>query len=846
MSKNKKILLFCLPAILISVLFGFNAQARITNSASAFFNYATGILYPLASTDDFMVGSSGATTTAPLFVDSSKSTTYSPKISAVSVCVGGDCKTAWPSGAGGSDAWSTSSPNVYLDGNFKRVGIGDTTPNYALEIGSSSDLGFFNIGSNYTVRPNGAILHSGMITNKVSLFEAIGTSITKGDPSCNSADYTDLLSSRMGITMTNHGIAYYQCGDAASYVYANTAASSTAFAYEIGTNDYVYYTNTNQYPVFRDCYLDAIAYLSIPANQNKKTARDATMVYGGVWADNSSSYGIGRQTTASGATATTTVYGKDVLVSVMTTNSNAATADLYIDGVFNQSVIFQGTGSVTTQQGRAYLPKMIIVRGLTGSVHEIELRKTNADGTMYLNWIAGSGSGQWEKNGPRVYALNIPMGTTAANWSKVSEFNRMIENNVSTIASMGFNVSMLDLAGSLSVVDNVDVHGVHPNCNGHYRIANMLEAQMNEAESQASKQISALPIPNIKWSPSTMQFFTDNANSWGERARLTEAGKFGIATTSPASMLAVEGDMDIGAGYHYKIGGADLSIANLGGGADLTSGTGLTITNGTGVLIGAASIGIASGYNLPTSATTSQWDGFYNTPSSRITAGASCAWSGNTFNCSGEGTTYTAAGTLLNLTGSAFNVKEGTLTNNKACTYVTGTGLVCNSDYIGLGSLSSSATGLTYNNGTGAFSWTSGYEGFLSTSKTKYDAMIAASTTLPYITAIPKTRKFTIASSTLATMWPQSNTASSTVCLAPIEWDVTPTDLVCYLNGGASPTARISLGTTTSIFSNKADVTGAVASTTLSVNNQFSVNEKLCVTIGAVNNNPDSLACYAK
>jgi hypothetical protein len=746
------------------------------------------------------------------------------ELSVDTVCLGADCRTSWPVGAGGTDAWATSSPNVYLNSPFTSVGIGTNNPGYALAIANSVGSGYLNIGTNYTIRPNGAILHSGMVTNKVSLFEAIGTSITKGDPSCNSGDYTDLLSSRMGTTITNHGIAYYQCGDAASYVYANTAASSTAFAYEIGTNDYVYYTNTNQYPVFRDCYLDAIAYLSIPANQNKKTARDATIIYGGVWADNSSSYGIGRQTTANGATATTTVYGKDVLVSVMTTNSNAATANLYIDGVLNQAVTFQGAGTVTTQQGRAYLPKMIVVRGLTGTVHEIELRKTNDDGTMYLNWVAGSGSGQWEKNGPRVYALNIPMGTTAANWAKVSEFNRMIENNISLIASMGFNVSMVDLAGSLSVVDNVDVHGVHPNCNGHYRIANMLEAQMNEASSQASKQMAALPIPNIKWDPTFFKIYTqDSSNSWAERLGITSAGYVGIGTTSPTATLSVEGNINVAAGSNFTIGGTALPI--------------------------------------PTSASTTQWDGFYNTPSSRITAGASCAWSGNTFNCSGEGTTYTAAGSLLQLSESAFSVKEGTLTNNKACTYVTGTGLVCNSDIpstasttsweavktkIGLTDLSCSATGITYTNTTGAFSWTSGYEGFLSTSKTKYDAMIAASTTLPYITAIPKTRKFTIASSTLATMWPQSNTASSTVCLAPIEWDVTPTDLVCYLNGGASPTARISLGTTTSVFSNKADVTGAVASTTLSVNNQFSVNEKLCVTIGAVNNNPDSLACYAK
>ena len=40
-------------------------------------------------------------------------------------------------------------------------------------------------------------------------------------------------------------------------------------------------------------------------------------------------------------------------------------------------------------------------------------------------------------------------------------------------------------------------------------------------------------------------------------------------------------------------------------------------------------------------------------------------------------TTYTASGTLLDLTTTIFSLNEGTLTNNRICTYVTGTGIVC-------------------------------------------------------------------------------------------------------------------------------------------------------------------------
>ena len=41
-------------------------------------------------------------------------------------------------------------------------------------------------------------------------------------------------------------------------------------------------------------------------------------------------------------------------------------------------------------------------------------------------------------------------------------------------------------------------------------------------------------------------------------------------------------------------------------------------------------------------------------------------------------TTYTAGGTLLDLTTGTFSLNEGTLTNGKLCTYVSDTGLVCN------------------------------------------------------------------------------------------------------------------------------------------------------------------------
>jgi hypothetical protein len=52
------------------------------------------------------------------------------------------------------------------------------------------------------------------------------------------------------------------------------------------------------------------------------------------------------------------------------------------------------------------------------------------------------------------------------------------------------------------------------------------------------------------------------------------------------------------------------------------------------------------------------------------------------------GSSYSASGTLLDLTGTTFSINEGTLTNNKFCKYVASTGIVCDSDATGLSYIS--------------------------------------------------------------------------------------------------------------------------------------------------------------
>ena len=93
-----------------------------------------------------------------------------------------------------------------------------------------------------------------------------------------------------------------------------------------------------------------------------------------------------------------------------------------------------------------------------------------------------------------------------------------------------------------------------------------------------------------------------------------------------------------------------------------SSATGLSYATSTGIFT------LTSGYEIPLSASTTAWNTFYTTPSSRITAGTNLSWSSNTLNVS---TTPTFASTTLSNftagsipffgTGGSLNQNNGNL-----------------------------------------------------------------------------------------------------------------------------------------------------------------------------------------
>jgi len=63
---------------------------------------------------------------------------------------------------------------------------------------------------------------------------------------------------------------------------------------------------------------------------------------------------------------------------------------------------------------------------------------------------------------------------------------------------------------------------------------------------------------------------------------------------------------------------------------DMTVPTGLTISGNPITTSGTLALALASGYGIPLTASTTNWNNFYNTPSTRISAGNNTFWSSNT------------------------------------------------------------------------------------------------------------------------------------------------------------------------------------------------------------------------
>ena len=121
----------------------------------------------------------------------------------------------------------------------------------------------------------------------------------------------------------------------------------------------------------------------------------------------------------------------------------------------------------------------------------------------------------------------------------------------------------------------------------------------------------------------------------------------GLSSTTPwtaGNLAQVSSDSVL-----TSIATSSLGLQNIISFPLAVASTSLGIT-ATGLELSANNIALTAGYEIPKTASTSNWESFYQTPSGRITAGTSLSWAGNTLNATvGGGLSSTTPWTAGNL-----------------------------------------------------------------------------------------------------------------------------------------------------------------------------------------------------
>lgn len=133
------------------------------------------------------------------------------------------------------------------------------------------------------------------------------------------------------------------------------------------------------------------------------------------------------------------------------------------------------------------------------------------------------------------------------------------------------------------------------------------------------------------------------------------AGSFGgIGTGTPGTALFASSTS--ATSYEWKAVSGAGTVTSV----DATVPTGLSVSGVPFTTSGTIAITLQSGYNIPLTASTTEWSGFYALPSTRITAGNNLSWSGTTLNGVMASSTIIAGGTATHSPSITFATSTDT------------------------------------------------------------------------------------------------------------------------------------------------------------------------------------------
>jgi hypothetical protein len=299
-----------------------------------------------------------------------------------------------------------------------------------------------------------------------------GDSVTAGTGADNFKNaFCGLMGIAIGVAAVNDGHGGKQTADLIPQIYttASTNPKTQLQVNALGINDTAFFHySANVIANYKLTRAEQVAYEAIPASV-MKTAQSGSCSYSGTWTNSSwaalgvTASAIGKQTTASGATATCTVTSPTastvVDVSTMMVDSNAATGTVTVDGGSPVALPFTGTNgqTITTSNPTTFASALTRVTGLTASTtHTVVIACTNSSGTCYFNWTAAVSPSM---PGPTVlYNAVIPeMNNTNLNLNTVavasgtSTTGCYVTGDVATLVGTGSSGTVVLTASSCTV-----------------------------------------------------------------------------------------------------------------------------------------------------------------------------------------------------------------------------------------------------------------------------------------------------------------------------------------------------------------------------------------------------------
>jgi len=328
-------------------------------------------------------------------------------------------------------------------------------------------------------------IKGGTITGVTNLVYPTGPATAYGDSiTASSTIYTPALAALTAWTVTNLAVAGTQIADLGQIgaIFTNTVTTNSQSWILSGYND-MRFTGSSALgqAMYSNTLAAAAVWLTVP-RANIVNGQSSAITYTGSWS-NDPVYPIvaGKYTSANGATASTTLYGKTIYVCSMG-NSSAGGASgsfvITIDGTAQTSVNPYSV-YLTTGNSQSYAPYLARYSGLSDGPHTVVMTVTSTGNDIHLFWMAGS-SGASTADGPNFYVGNClamtsagyAAGTPYNNGSDaiVRAYNRIISGICGNLLSDGLNVYYVPMNSYLASRD-VSGDSVHPTSTGGAYIA---------------------------------------------------------------------------------------------------------------------------------------------------------------------------------------------------------------------------------------------------------------------------------------------------------------------------------------------------------------------------------------